>query len=196
MPQPNRGTASTDRADLDPKFAELIDTIGHRRAQALADAADAVATDIRVDADLLDTAPVTDQHLVVLHRLPPATFSQSRFWRYQLAECATRLAQDINRWGAPVPRCTGEEMVLHLILRRAAAADTGLSLGQAVQWPEDPDNPDTWGDLAEYLFQDDDVLTLYDLPTDAITDIVDGVHLTPTEWFTEFTTPFPMPDRL
>ncbi|HEY9313784.1 hypothetical protein [Williamsia sp.] len=185
----------TATADFDPEFAELIDTIGPRRAQALADAGDAVAADIRADADMLDTAPVDGQQLRVLHTLPPTTFGQSRFWRYQLAECATRLAEDARRWGAPVPRCTGEEMVLHLILHRAAAADTGLPLPDALEWPDDPDDPDTWGDLTEYLFQDEDVLTLYDMPAEAIADIVGGVNLTPTEWFTEFTTPFPVPGR-
>jgi hypothetical protein len=185
----------TDPAEFDPEFAELIDTIGERRAQVLAAAAHAVATDIRADADLLETAPVAGQQLAVLHTLPPTTFSQSRFWRYQLAECATRLAEDADRWGAPIPRCTGEEMVLHLILHRAAAADTGLPVPEALEWPEDPDDPDTWGDLTEYLFQDEDVLTLYELPAEAIADIVGGVNLMPVEWFTEFTTPFPTPDR-
>ncbi|MGN7158223.1 hypothetical protein ACTHRK_19305, partial [Dietzia cercidiphylli] len=82
------------------------------------------------------------------------------------------------RWGAPVPRCTGEEMALHLILHRTTTA-TGQS----------------WSDLAEDLFQDNDVLTLYDLPVDAVTGLIGGVQLTPSQWFTEFTTPFPLPPR-
>lgn len=185
----------TDSLDFDPEFTELINSVGPRRAKALADAAIVVAADIRADADALGTSPVDHRPLRILDQLPPITFTQSLFWRYQLAECATRLAADTTRWGAPVPRCAGEEMVLHLILRNAAAADTGLPVMQALEWPDDPDNPYTWGDLAEYLVQDEDVLTLYELPADAIAEIVGGVNLEAAQWFTEFTTPFPVPDR-
>lgn len=181
--------------ELDPEFVDLINTIGPRRAQALAVAAYEIAEQIRTDADLLDTEAVSGQQLQVLAALPPCTFTQSRFWRYQLAECATRLANDTRQWGAPVPRCTGEEMVLHLILTRAALTDTGLPAAKAMAWPENTDNPDTWGDLATDLFQDDDVLALYDLPAEAITKWVGGVNLEPAEWFTEFTTPYPLPER-
>lgn len=182
-------------SDLDPEFVELIDAVGERRAQALIAAAVAVAADIRADADELRTDPVDRQRLRVLSLLPSITFGQSRFWRYQLAECADRLAQDTLRWGAPVPRCTGEEMVLHLIVDRAAAADTGLPATQAMAWSGNPDDPDTWGDLSVDLFQDHDVLTLYDVPAEAVTKLVGGVNLEPVEWFTAFDTAFPVPDR-
>ncbi|ORM37534.1 hypothetical protein [Williamsia sp. 1135] len=182
-------------SDFDPEFVELIDAVGERRAQALIAAAVAVAADIRADADELGTDPVDRQRLRVLSLLPSITFEQSRFWRYQLAECADRLAQDTLRWGAPVPRCTGEEMVLHLIVGRAAAADTGLPATQAMVWSGNPDDPDTWGDLSVDLFQDHDVLTLYDVPAEAVTELVGGVNLAPAEWFTEFSTPYPLPDR-
>lgn len=181
--------------DLDPEFVDLIDAVGQRRARALTAAAEAVAADIRADADELGTSPVGSGRLRVLGILPPITFGLSRFWRYQLAECAVRLAQDTVRWGAPVPRCTGEEMMLHLIVYRAAAADTGLPATEALAWSDDLDDSDTWGDLDQYLFQDDDVLTLYDLPPEALSELVGGVNLGPTEWFTEFTTPFLVPNR-
>lgn len=181
--------------ELDPEFVDLINTIGPRRAQALAVAAFEVAEQIRADADLLGTAAVTGDQLQILDALPPCTFTQSHLWRYQLAECATRLANDARQWGAPVPRCTGEEMVLHLILRRAAVTDTGLSADQAMAWPAETDNPDTWVDLASDLCQDDDVLALYDLPAETITRWVGGVNLEPAQWFTEFTTPYPLPER-
>ncbi|MCZ4553698.1 hypothetical protein [Gordonia rubripertincta] len=90
-------------SDLDPEFVELIDAVGERRAQVLAAAAVEVAADIRADADELGTNPVDRTRLRVLGLLPSITFGQSRFWRYQLAECADRLAQDTLCWGAPVP---------------------------------------------------------------------------------------------
>lgn len=36
---------------------------------------------------------------------------------------------------------------------------------------------------------------LYDIPADAVEDLARGVNLTPEAWFTEFTLPFPAPDR-
>lgn len=157
--------------------------VGERRAQLLVVAAAAVAGDIRADADQLGTAHVEDDtrsSLRVLGALPPVTYTQSRFWRYQLAEAAARLAEDTLRWGAPLPRCTGEEMVLHLILRRASAGDPDRS---------------GWDELDEVLFQDHDVLMLYDMPAKVIDGQFRGVNLEPERWFSEFTLPHPAPER-
>lgn len=164
--------------DLDAEFVELINTVGPSRARILAATALQIAAEIRAAADALDTAAVGPGQRHILAALPVCTYAQSRFWRYQFADCASRLAGDTTRWGAPVPRCTGEEMALHLILHRATT-DTGQ----------------TWPDLAEDLFQDNDVLTLYDLPVDQVTGLIGAVQLTPSQWFTEFTTPFPLPPR-
>lgn len=169
---------------IDPELAAITLLIGTQRAHTLAATLTTLADDIRADADTLGTAPVphdpADQAgLRILTALPPATFDQSRFWRYQLAQAATQLAADIHHWGAPIPRCTGEEMVLHLALSRAAALTTHHH----------------WNDLVDYLFQDTDVLMLYELPAEAITQQAGGVNLAPTQWFTEFDTPFPLPAR-
>ncbi|MBB4138200.1 hypothetical protein [Gordonia humi] len=182
---------------LDPEFVDLIDTIGHRRSAILATAAQSVADDVRRDADYLDTAAAhsDDTGLQVVHLLPEITWSQSKFWRHQLAAAADRIAHDIQRWGAPVPRCTAEEMTVHLALRRAAVLDTGLPARWAMTTSDRGGLPDTWGDLGQYLVQDDDVLMLYDVPPEAVAELAGGVNLSPTQWFTEFTTPFPMPDR-
>lgn len=164
--------------NLDAEFVELIDTVGPKRARILATTAHQIAVEIRTAADALGTAAASRGQRHILAALPASTYDQSRFWRYQFADCALRLAEDTERWGAPVPRCTGEEMALHLILHRATT-DTGQS----------------WPDLAEDLFQDNDVLTLYDLPVDAVTGLIGAVQLAPAQWFTEFTTPFPLPPR-
>jgi hypothetical protein len=146
------------------------------------------AADIRADADFLCTAAVNDSNpddLRVLGALPSQTFDQSQFWRHQLADAATRLGEeDTSRWGTPVPRCTGEEMVLHLILRRAAVADTGSPPNEACGWP-DSANPRGWGDLFEFLFQDHDVLMLYDMPAEGAESAAGAVNLLP----------FSVPDR-
>jgi hypothetical protein len=150
---------------FDEEFAEIVDTVGPRRRRRILGAATQLAADIRADTELLGTAAVDQSNrddLRVLGALPPQTFTQSRLWRHQLAEAATRLGEDTARWLAPVPRCTAEEMVLHLILRPAAVTDTGSPAHQAYAWPNST-NPRGWGDLLKFLFQDHDVLMLCDM---------------------------------
>ena len=183
-------------AELDPEVVELVAMVGPHRGCLIVEAAAAIAADIRDDAERLGTDSVTagdKRGLRVLDLLPPQTFTQSRLWRYQLAEAADALADDTRRWGLPLPRCTGEEMVLHLILRRAAAAD-GCSPDQVESWPTEPDDPG-WGDLFECLFQDHDVLMLYDMPAQSAEAAAGGVNLDPPRWFSEFGLPYPVPDR-
>lgn len=182
--------------DLDEEFVATIDAVGPRRRAHIAAAARALADDIRADADQLGTAAIHPSNrtgLEVLGWLPPQTFAQSRFWRYQLAAAAEALADDVDRWGAPVPRCTGEEMALHLTLHRAAAA-TGCPREQVFAWPADPTRDDGWGDLFEFLFQDHDVLMLYDVSEYGMSDM-GTVNIEPLQWFTEFSLPYPVPER-
>lgn len=171
----------------DEEYSEIVELISARQATLIANAADEIANAIRSDADTLDSTPVTkcnSGQLEVLATLPSITFEQSRLWRYQLAAAADRLATDTRLWGAPIPRCTGEEMVLHLILRRAEATARPRQVRRG-----------SWDQLSEVLFQDHDVLTLYDLPPEATESVLGGVNLHPRRWFTEFTLPFPMPER-
>jgi|SRR5271166_130772 len=182
--------------DLDEEFVETIGAVGPRRRAHIAAAARALADDIRADADRLDTAAIDTSNrtgLQVLGWLPQQTFGQSRLWRYQLAAAAEALADDTDRWGAPVPRCTGEEMVLHLTLHSAAAA-AGCPPEQVFAWPADPSRDHGWGDLFEYLFQDHDVLMLYDVAEYGMSDM-GTVNIEPPQWFTEFSLPYPVPDR-
>lgn len=173
--------------ETDEEYTEIVELISARQATLIANAADEIAAAIRSDADILDSAPITQLNsgqLEVLATLPAITFEQSRLWRYQLAAAADRLAADTRLWGAPIPRCTGEEMVLHLILRRAQSSARPRQVRRG-----------SWDQLSEALFQDHDVLTLYDLPPEATESLAGGVNLHPLRWFTEFTLPFPMPER-
>jgi hypothetical protein len=62
-------------------------------------------------------------------------------------------------------------------------------------WPGEPHRPgDGWGDLFECLFQDHDVLMLYDLPK-ADMDDLRCVNIDPQRWFSPFELPFPTPPR-
>ena len=176
----------SDRSDddsVDDEYAEIVAEVGARRRAQIITHADAVATDIRADTEQLGTAPVDPTNrgaLRILGLLPPQTFAESAFWRHQLATAADNLRDETLRWGAPIPRCTGEEMVLYLILQRAQKASR---------------SPNQWYNLFEILFQDEDVLMLYDMPPEAAESIADAVNLAPNRWFTEFTVPFPVPDR-
>jgi len=178
------------------ELTELVGEVGARRRKYIIAAADELAAAIRADADHLGTravAPDNRANLVVLADLPPQTFNQSRLWRYQLAAAADSLAADARTVGAPLPRCTGEEMILHLVLRRAAEL-SGCPPGRVHDWPDDPARADGWGDLFEYLFQDHDVLMLYDAARDDMADL-GVVNIAPSQWFTTLPLPFPVPDR-
>ncbi|MFV8142266.1 hypothetical protein ACNQR7_32265 [Mycolicibacterium senegalense] len=184
-------------AEIDEEYAEIIAEVGPRRRDLIVAAAEQVAADVQADATLLGTAAITRQNrrqLRILGDMPAQTFRQSQFWRHQFAAAAQRLGEDARRWGAPIPRCSGEEMALHFILRRAAVDDTDLPAERACDWP-DEQNPHGWGDLYEYLFQDHDVLLLFDMPSDAAESVIDTVNLHPDRWFSEFGLPFTVPER-
>lgn len=175
-----------------PALKEIADIVGPNRREAIAAAAASLAADIRHDSEHLGEQAVKTggkTRLRVLDQLPPQTFHEDQQWRQELAASAECLGDDALRWGAPIPRCTAEEMMLHLILRRAAIA-SGCTAAKLFNWADD--NPPGWGDLYEYLFQDHDVLMLFDAtpgPNAAL-----GM-LAPAAWFDEFGPPFPLPDR-
>lgn len=85
------------------RSSSISSTLSVSAAQALTAAAVAVAADIRAHADELRANPVGRRRLSVLGLVPSITFSQSRFWRYQLTECAARLSYILTP-GATCPR--------------------------------------------------------------------------------------------
>lgn len=176
------------------EFDEIVMGVGPWRRELIAAAARGVAADIRADAELLGTAAVDVRNrgqLRILGALPEQSFGQSLFWRYQLAAAADALATDTENFGAPIPRCTGEEMVLHLILRRAAIL-AGCPEDRVMDWPDEVGHGG-WGDLFEDLFQDHDVLMLYEV--DEFDPDARCVNLAPRQWFTQFSLPYPVPAR-
>lgn len=179
------------------ELAELVREVGEHRRTCIVQAAGTLAAAIRAEADTLGTAALDDahqHHAPILASLPPQTYPQSRLWRYQLAAAAENLAAETHTIGAPIPRCTGEEMMLHLILRQAAEL-AGCPPNRVHDWPEGrPNGTDGWGDLYEYLFEDHDVLMLYDAARHNMAHL-GGVNLAPQQWFTEFTPATPVPDR-
>lgn len=103
---------------------------------------------------------------------PRITFKQNAVWRRQAARCFDDLATDLEAGELPVPRCVGEEMALRLMLSwaRDTAADDQELLAQTVAGlPKHREDYD-WDMLFEWLFQDDDLSTLFNPEEDGIED--------------------------
>lgn len=117
--------------------------------------------------------PATDNDGWVLFSLyPRITWRQDAVWRRQAARAYDDLAQDVEAGRWPRPTCPGEEMALHLILQNAPAAvqDGWTGLDDTLpQLPEHPDDYD-WNIASEVLFQDHDILDLFDIEMDGIED--------------------------
>ncbi|MFF7887826.1 hypothetical protein ACH40F_41130 [Streptomyces sp. NPDC020794] len=129
--------------------------------------------------------------------LPRVTWHQGISWRRQMARALDDLAADCTSGAEVEPRCTGEEMALHLGIARAQdlthnrprlVADTVAGL------PEARGDGD-WEACSDVLFQDHDVLMLFDDSLDGIDDAQNDLHqsmgmvnLAPLDWFTPFDT--------
>lgn len=118
-----------------------------------------------------DEPVLEDDTWALFDRYPPVTGRQDAVWRRQAARAYDDLAGDLaaGRW--PRPTCPGEEMALHLMLEDAPAAaeDGWAELDRRL--PELPEHPDDdWGMASEVLFQDHDILSLFDVELDGIED--------------------------
>ncbi|MEV6228106.1 hypothetical protein AB0L88_09590 [Saccharopolyspora shandongensis] len=103
---------------------------------------------------------------------PRITWRQDAVWRRQAARAFDDLAADLATGDWPLPRCPAEEMALHLTLRYAqAAVDDGWAGfdGPLKHVPEHPDDFE-WDVLYDILFQDLDILSLFDMELDGIED--------------------------
>jgi hypothetical protein len=101
---------------------------------------------------------------------PRVTWHQDAIWRRQAARAYDDLIADIAAGDWPCPRCPAEEMALHLMLRDAAAVADGWAW--IVDKAKVPPNPDdfNWDDVQDGLFQDTDILALFNPHLDGIED--------------------------
>ncbi|MFC5724159.1 hypothetical protein ACFP1Z_28730 [Streptomyces gamaensis] len=135
--------------------------------------------------------------------LPPVTFRQDHVWRRQMARTFDDLGDDLAAGTELEPRCTGEEMALHLGIARAKALERNrprLVREVVAGLPEHRSDFD-WFACSSDLFQDHDVLMLFDAALDGIEDsgsdvnqALGMVNLAPLDWFTPFG-PARDPDR-
>ncbi|MEU5632224.1 hypothetical protein ACH47C_23945 [Streptomyces rishiriensis] len=127
--------------------------------------------------------------------LPRVTWHQDRLWRRQMARAFDDLAADCASTDGVEPRSTSEEMALHLGIARAQDLTRNrprLVSDAVAALPEDRQDFD-WDACSDVLFQDHDVLMLFDNTLDGIEDPDNGIHqamgmvnLAPNEWFAPF----------
>ncbi|WP_190121506.1 hypothetical protein [Streptomyces inusitatus] len=128
-------------------------------------------------------------------RLPASTWSQPRHWRRRVLRALDDLNEDIALGHSPEPRCAAEELALHFALESASAMtcdepDLVAELTQGL--PEQQGDYD-WLTCSDLLFQDHDVLFLYDPmmqglehPDDPLNQRMGIGDLRPERWFEEF----------
>ncbi|MFE7958645.1 hypothetical protein [Streptomyces sp. NPDC057413] len=127
--------------------------------------------------------------------LPRVTWHQDAAWRRQMARAFDDLAADCASGAEVEPRCTGEEMALHLGIARAQELTRNrprLVQDSVAGLPENRADFD-WDACSDVLFQDHDVLMLFDNSLDGIEDpqgdipqSLGMVNLAPSDWFSAF----------
>lgn len=132
----------------------------------------------------------------IFDEYPRITWRQNSVWRRQAARSFDDLAADLAAGDWPQPRCPGEEMALYLMLRcaKAEVADD-QELETASTWTRIAAHPEDfcWHLLDDVLFQDLDILNLFDAELDGIEDPAAEPNLRigmgdyrPSAWFETF----------
>ena len=131
-------------------------------------------------------------------RYPRMTWAQDAVWRRQAARAYDDLTADLEAGEWPCPRRPAEEMALHLVLRDVtSAAGDGWAWGEeeeeeGARLPVHPDDF-SWDLAQDVLFQDTDILALFNPDLDGIEDPADELNLQmrigdyrPQAWFKAF----------
>jgi hypothetical protein len=136
-----------------------------------------------------------DGDWMLFDQYPRITWRQDAVWRRQAARAFDDLVEDIEAGAWPRPRCPGEEMALHLMLRYAEAAaddpDFGLD-GMLEHLPTHHDDL-AWDLATETLFPDQDIQWIFDPAHDGAEDPENTLNrdlaigdYRPPAWFTAF----------
>lgn len=163
-------------------------TLTPRQRRLLAVLSTLYADETYDDIEAIGDEPITAgaEHSVgVLDLFPPATWDRDLTFRRGLARAIDDLAADLDAGGDPEPRCTAEEMALHLVLRRASGSEDG-ELAHLLDGIAPHPNDHDWRSPSDFLFQDHDVLLMFD--PDFVPHRVDYEFLDLELWFTPFDT--------
>jgi hypothetical protein len=162
-----------------------------RTAAVLRAALRTLAEGIRADVEALGHRPVVlgeHRRLAALDRLPRASWPQDATWRLRVAGAAEDLAADLRAGRSPRPRCTAEEVCLHLALEDAEDAVNDEIVDESVlRLPEDERDYD-WDEVDALLVSDVDLFGPKDPGPD---DVDDDLH--PLTWFRPFDAVGPRP---
>lgn len=189
----------------DPDFAALFPPhdlngemwqLAPRTAALLHTALNLLAEFIRSDVERNGEQPVSEdgpETWYALDRLPRVTWHQPSAWRQELAGRARALADDLAHGQMPVPRCTAEEMLLHLAIEDAEGDDIDPTAAPEYPSATRHQPSDDWETCRDLLFDDHDVVTL-DEPAPPGIDGVRGDAsiavrsgaLRPETWFDTF----------
>ncbi|MFG3076354.1 hypothetical protein [Streptomyces sp. NPDC048225] len=172
---------------LTPRTADLLHT-------ALVLLADQAYDDAhRLGDQFLPDANATTWE--VFDRLPALTWTADHRWRRRMARAFDDLAADLGRGKWPEPTCTAEEMALHLAIEDAPThLEDRPPTDPHHTLPEHGDDY-SWDDCSDLLFQDHDVLMLFDPKLGGIADPEDPANqsmgvgdLRAAAWFDPFGT--------
>ncbi len=113
-----------------------------------------------------------EKYAYIFSDLPVLTWGMDAPWRRQFARCFDDLASDIEARNWPSPTCTGEEMALHIALQHASSMVTDEPELVATWVKDIPAHHDDWdwGLCVHVLFEDTDVLSLYEPWSQGIED--------------------------
>jgi hypothetical protein len=189
------GPPAGDEADHD--WDEDAEELTARTAAVLRVALEELSGHAWQDVADVGDAPLGRGEGRVLGSLPPITLRQDRDWRRQMARCFDDLAADLAQDGTVRPRCTGEEMALHLGIGRARALTRNRPrlVAEAVAGLGEDRRDFDWDWCSDALFEDHDVLMLFDASLDGIEDSTNEINqalgltsLAPADWFVPFRT--------
>jgi hypothetical protein len=169
-----------------------------RTADMLHTALDVLSDEAYDDVEEHGSDPVTSENAddwAVFGRLPRITWRTDADWRRQFARACEDLSLDLEAGHRPIPRSNAEEMALHLAIEdgpgcQEMAEDNADKRHAAL--PEHNDDY-AWDDCSELLFQDHDVLMLFDESLDGFEDPTTDINknfrvgdLRPQAWFDFF----------
>lgn len=129
----------------------------------------------------------------LLDALPPIArpYATDRRWRQQFTAGFERVAERLASGGEDdvLARCTAEELALHKIIDLAEAhfIDDIVSPAAGRHLPDHGERDEAFYWMREVLFEDHDVLMLYNRALDDIENDLDGnSSLHPRDWFQPF----------
>lgn len=118
-------------------------------------------------------------------------YAKDRAWRQQFVAGFERIAERLANGGEDdaLARCTAEELALHKIIDLAEAhfIDDIVSPAAICHLPDHGERDEAFYWMREVLFEDHDVLMLYNRALDGIEIDIDGnSSLHPRDWFQPF----------